>query len=58
MRAWEEKAFERQEGFEAGVFETLGTLVQDGILSLEQAANRMTDRKDEFKKWYYENQTK
>lgn len=59
MRAWEEKAFERQEGFEAGVeqgmFETLGTLVRDAVLSLDQAAERVADRKEEFIKWYHEN---
>lgn len=57
MRAWEEKVFERQEGFEEGLeqgaFEMLGSLVQDEILSLEQAAERMNDRRDEFLNWYH-----
>lgn len=56
MRAWEEKVFERQEGFEEGLecaFETLGSLVQDEILSLEQAAEHMNGRKDEFLNWYH-----
>lgn len=61
MRAWEEKAFERQEGFEEGLecaFEALGSLVRDGVLSLEQAAERMNGRKEEFLNWYHEKQAK
>lgn len=53
MREWEEKAFERQEGFEEGTFETLAALVRDKILSLEQAANRTADQKEEFIAWYH-----
>lgn len=37
----------REEGFEA-----FSTLVRDGILSLDQAAERLKDRKDDFLKWY------
>lgn len=69
MQAWEEKVFDRQEGFaeglsrgrseglEKGQFETLGGLVQDGILSLEQAAERLKEKGEEFLCWY-EAQTK
>lgn len=69
MQAWEEKVMDRQEGFEEGHsaglaeghsqglregFAVLGTLVQDGILSLDQAADRLNGRRDEFLKWYEE----
>ena len=57
MQAWEEKVMDRQEGFEEGIaegFAVLGTLVQDGILSVEQAADRLNGRGDEFLKWYEE----
>lgn len=55
MQAWEEKVMDRQEGFEEGLregFAVLGTLVKDGILSLDQAAERLNGRRDEFLKWY------
>lgn len=52
MQAWEEKILERQEGFEEGIFETLGKLVQNGILSLEQAAEQAEDKRASFLKWY------
>ena len=56
MQAWEEKKLERQEGFEEGLeegrFETLGDLVKDGTLSLEEAANRSKGKREEFLNWY------
>ena len=52
MQAWEEKILERQEGFEEGIFETLGKLVQNGVLSLEQAAEQAEDKRASFLKWY------
>lgn len=68
MQAWEEKVMDRQEGFEEGFgeghsaglaagFKALGALVQDGILSLEQAAERLDDSSDEFLQWYEKRQT-
>ena len=55
-----ERVLDRQEGFHeghnegkaVGKFEALGALVADGLLSLEQAADRMEDKKEEFIKWY------
>ena len=60
MQAWEERVLDRQEGFHeghnegkaVGKFEALGALVADGLLSLDQADDRMDDKKEEFIKWY------
>lgn len=63
MQAWEEKVMDRQEGFEEGHtrgleegleagFSALSILVQNGTLSLDQAAESLNGRKHDFLKWY------
>lgn len=44
----------REEGYEEGSFEILTGLVDDGILSLEQAGERVADKKEAFVLWYKE----
>ena len=51
-----------QQGMEQGItlgnFEMLASLVEDGTLSMEQAATRMKDKKEEFILWYQEEKKK
>lgn len=44
----------RREGLILGSFETLGGLMDKGILSLEQAEEQLGDRKEAFIRWYRE----
>lgn len=58
LQAWEEKKLERLEGIEEGLakgFEALGSLVRDGTISLEQAAERLNGDGEEFLRWYQAN---
>lgn len=45
----------KTEGIVIGSFETLEKLIQNNILSLQQAADQMEERGDEFVTWYQEN---
>lgn len=54
-KGWKEG---QKEGVEAGMklggFEILASLIEDGILSVEQAANRANGKQEEFILWYQE----
>ena len=47
-----------EQGITLGNFEMLASLVEDGTLSMEQAATRMKDKKEEFILWYQEEKKK
>ena len=44
----------RKEGIALGGFEILAGLVEDGIISMDQAKKRAKERKEEFILWYQE----
>ncbi|MCI8646402.1 MAG: hypothetical protein HFE76_06280 [Firmicutes bacterium] len=44
----------RRAGRREGAFEALGELVQDGALSLGEAANRLNGKGEAFVRWYRE----
>ncbi len=44
----------RKEGIALGGFEILAGLVEDGIISMEQAKERIKEKEEEFILWYQE----
>ena len=48
----------RKEGIALGGFEILAGLVEDGIISMDQAKKRVKERKEEFILWYQKRKKK
>ena len=48
----------REEGIALGSFEILAGLVEDGIISMDQAKKRVKERKEEFILWYQKRKKK
>ena len=48
----------KKEGIALGSFEILAGLVEDGIISMDQAKKRVKERKEEFILWYQKRKKK